>query len=275
VTGWNQDGAPSATIQVQRGDTVSGIAQRYGQSSKRIIEANHLVPPYRLEIGQTLMLPRAATSVAYAAAPAPPSHDRWHRPAPPVERAVADNRIDSSEVPPSEQRTRVVETAPPSPPAAVHLAAAGTAVATPRQDVPPPAQVGSHGFIWPVRGHVVEGYGTSRNGTQNDGINIAARVGAPVYAAAAGEVVYVGNELRGYGNLVLIKHENGYLTAYAHNSAILVHKGERVTRGQTIARVGATGEVGEPQLHFEIRVGRNPVDPSQYLPPVQQASLGE
>ena len=286
VTGWNPGSSTAAmTIRVVRGDTLSGIAHRYGVSSRAIIEANHLASPYWLEVGQVLVLPRttAPDAPSYAAAaPAPPANDRWQRPpASPSKTAEASlaqstsdaPRIDSPEVPPSERRwPRLAEATPVKPPTSVHPAA--VAVVPPR-DAAPPTQIGSRGFIWPVRGRIVEGFGAGRNGTQNDGLNIAARPGAPVYAAAAGEVVYVGNELRGYGNLVLIKHEGGYLTAYAHNSTLLVHKGEHVARGQTIARVGASGEVGEPQLHFEIRVGRNPVDPMHYLPPEQQASIGE
>lgn len=285
VTGWDSGAYSGAgkTIRVERGDTVSGLAARYGVPSRAIIEVNHLTSPYWLEVGQTLTLPGTAPSYAAAVPPPPPpSYDRWHHPvpspkvaeAPAAIAAAADAaRIDSPEVPPSEPRaTRFAEAAAERPPAAVHPAVAALA---PPHDAPPPTEIGSHGFIWPVRGRIVEGYGAGRGGTQNDGINIAAHAGAPVYAAAAGEVVYVGNELRGYGNLVLIKHDGGYLTAYAHNATLLVHKGERVARGQTIARVGATGQVGEPQLHFEIRQGRSPVDPMQYLPPEQQASIGE
>jgi murein DD-endopeptidase MepM/ murein hydrolase activator NlpD len=273
VTGWS---APErTTIRVERGDTVFGIAHRYNQPALLIIEVNHLVPPYRLEVGQALMLPGPEEPMpgppAYAAA-APMPQGRWHEPPPPK---LAEARIDSSEVPPSARRQpRVAGTGPANLAPPPEKPAAAVAAAQPR-GAEPPERVGPRGFIWPVRGHVVEGFGAGRNGTHNDGINIAARAGSSVYAAAAGEVVYVGNQLRGYGNLVLIKHEGGYLTAYAHNSVLLVHQGEHVARGQTIARVGSTGQVGEPQLHFEIRAGRNPVNPAEFLPPVQQASIGE
>ncbi len=117
-------------------------------------------------------------------------------------------------------------------------------------------------------------YGVGAGGIQNDGINIAAPAGTPVVAADAGVVAYAGNELRGYGNLVLVKHANGWMTAYAHNSTVLVTRGQTVKRGQTIARVGATGAVGEPQLHFEIRRGTRALDPSDYLPAETSASRG-
>lgn len=291
VTGWDSGAAPAGTtVRVARGDTVSGIAARYGVSTHAIIEANHLVYPYWLEVGQTLTLPGARTAYAsndvpaYAAVPPPPPsrYRSWQQSEPPPTRtagappsaaAPSAARIDSREVAPSEEHATRMAEAATAKPAPVRTATA--AIAPPVHEAVPPGASGAHGFIWPVRGRVLEGYGAGRNGIQNDGINIAAPAGAPVYAAAAGEVVYVGNELRGYGNLVLIKHDDGFLTAYAHNSVLLVHKGEHVARGQTIGRVGATGQVSEPQLHFEIRRGRSPVDPMQFLPPEQQASIGE
>jgi murein DD-endopeptidase MepM/ murein hydrolase activator NlpD len=121
--------------------------------------------------------------------------------------------------------------------------------------------------LWPVRGHVLAGYGSGPDGTHNDGINIAAPRGAAVEAADAGVVAYAGNELRGYGNLILVKHANGWISAYAHCDLMLVKRGERVARGQIIARVGATGNVGEPQLHFELRRGNHAVDPREFLAP--------
>lgn len=121
------------------------------------------------------------------------------------------------------------------------------------------------GFSWPVQGKVILKYGATSDGLRNDGINIAAPAGAPVIAAADGTVAYAGNQLRGFGNLVLIRHANGLITAYAHNQSLLVQKGDKVKRGTTIARVGSTGNVAKPQLHFEIRKGEDPVDPMKYL----------
>ena len=116
-------------------------------------------------------------------------------------------------------------------------------------------------FRWPARGRITEGY---RRGV-NDGINIALPEGASVKAAEAGVVVYAGNEVRGYGNLVLIRHPNGFVTAYADNGEINVKRGETVRRGQVIAKSGETGNATSPQLHFEVRKGSTPVDPTQYL----------
>jgi murein DD-endopeptidase MepM/ murein hydrolase activator NlpD len=122
-------------------------------------------------------------------------------------------------------------------------------------------------FLWPVKGRVLTAYGSKTDGTHNDGINIGAPKGAAVQAADAGVVAYTGNELRGYGNLILVKHPNGWITAYAHCDLILVKRGEKVARGQVIARVGSTGNVAEPQLHFELRRGNRPVDPREFLAP--------
>jgi murein DD-endopeptidase MepM/ murein hydrolase activator NlpD len=120
-------------------------------------------------------------------------------------------------------------------------------------------------FRWPVKGRVIAGFGPKTGGAQNDGINLAVPEGTPVKAADDGVVAYAGNELKGYGNLVLIRHSNGYVSAYAHASELLVKRGDTIKRGQVIAHAGQTGNVTSPQLHFEIRKGSTPVDPAQYL----------
>jgi murein DD-endopeptidase MepM/ murein hydrolase activator NlpD len=120
-------------------------------------------------------------------------------------------------------------------------------------------------FIWPVEGKVMSGFGSKGDGLNNDGINIAAARGTPVYAAAAGVVAYAGNEIRGFGNLLLIQHPDGWMTAYAHQDKLLVKRGDRVQQGQQIGAVGATGNVLSPQLHFEVRRGKRPVDPVEQM----------
>ena len=116
-----------------------------------------------------------------------------------------------------------------------------------------------------MRGRIIAGFGPKPNGLQNDGINLAVPEGTPIKAAEDGVVAYAGNELKGYGNLVLVRHSNGFVTAYANASEITVKRGDTVKRGQVIAKSGQTGNVTSPQLHFEIRKGSTPVDPSQYL----------
>src|SRR5205823_10176361 len=126
----------------------------------------------------------------------------------------------------------------------------------PASDLPQPVARGSGKFLWPVNGKVVLAFGATDGGTHNDGINIAAPLGTPVRAADNGVVVYAGNELRGFGNLLLVRHADGWVSAYAHCDALLVKRGDQVKRGQVIARVGQSGSVAAPQLHFELQIGR-------------------
>ena len=121
-------------------------------------------------------------------------------------------------------------------------------------------------FIWPVKGRLISGFGPTDNGLHSDGINIAAPAGTQVRAVDNGLVAYAGSELKGFGNLLLIRHSDGLITAYAHNGKLLVAKGDVVKQGQVVATVGKTGNVESPQLHFEVRQGTQAVDPEQYLP---------
>jgi murein DD-endopeptidase MepM/ murein hydrolase activator NlpD len=129
----------------------------------------------------------------------------------------------------------------------------------------PPPPGSRRGFIWPVKGEVIAEFGTTGKGQHNDGINIAVPRGTPVLAADDGVVAYAGNELRGFGNLLLIKHADGWMSAYAHNEVLLVKRGDLVKRGQRIAKVGDSGGVSRPQLHFELRQGTRAVDPAALL----------
>lgn len=273
---------------VEPGETLYSISRLYGVDTSTLARSNQLAPPYAVSAGQVLTLPapvqevgrRGPAPVIQATAPSglalapPPSGTPpafAPRPAiePPLATAPAPPPIIARPVTPP-----VLEP-PPSPPAvAVPPPPAAQSppheqlAALPPPPLPPPPKQGEARFLWPVHGGILATYGTGANGTHNDGINVAAPAGTPVLAADAGVVAYAGNELRGYGNLLLVKHSGGWMTAYAHISALLVKRGDRVKRGQEIARVGATGAVGEPQLHFEIRHGTRALDPDDYLPPL-------
>ena len=130
---------------------------------------------------------------------------------------------------------------------------------------PPHIKDDGRGFLRPVEGPVISGYGPKAGGLHNDGVNFKTIRGAPVRAAKAGQMVYAGHDIEGYGNLMLIRHPDGFVTAYAHLDKILAQKGDVVKRGQVIGKAGATGHVNGPQLHFEIRRGRDAVDPAVYL----------
>jgi murein DD-endopeptidase MepM/ murein hydrolase activator NlpD len=133
-------------------------------------------------------------------------------------------------------------------------------------DTQQPAQeAGSLTFRWPVKGRVISGYGSKPGGLRNEGINIAVPEGTDVRAAEAGVVAYAGNELKGYGNLVLIRHEGGWVTAYAHNKDLFVKRGDTVKRGDVISKAGQTGSVSSPQVHFEVRKGATAMDPMRFL----------
>lgn len=136
-----------------------------------------------------------------------------------------------------------------------------TTVASVREDSATTAQ-----FRWPVRGRIISDFGAKPGGGRNEGVNLAVPEGTAVHAADDGTVIYSGNELKGYGNLILVRHSDGWVSAYAHNSELKVKRGDAVRRGDVVALAGATGSVTQPQVHFELRKGNKPVDPLNHLP---------
>ena len=228
---------------VQRGDSVYAISRKYGVDMATLVRANNMRPPYTIHVGQRLSLPANAAPV-------------W---------ASANAPVQTASLPPATSRANSSSASGPTSPSAARPA---PKPAPPRPVVtvakPPPRA--SSGFIWPVEGRVLSSYGAKKSGLHNDGINIAAPRGAAVRAADNGVVAYSGKEIRGFGNLLLIKHEGGLITAYAHTDTLLVSRGDTVTRGQVIGKVGKTGGVETPQLHFEVRQGTRAVNPSKYLP---------
>ncbi len=228
---------------VAAGETLSRISRRYGRPINEIAKANNIQSTAPLKVGDRLVIPGVRTSAAK----------------PNVSTGTA---------------TPVVAQAKPPMPAAVPKESAPTAsVFTPVTNAQSPdnsvktaeASGSLPKFRWPANGRVISGFGPNNSGQQNDGINIALPENTPVKAAEEGVVAYAGNELKGYGNLVLVRHPNGYVTAYAHAKELLVKRGDQVKRGQVIARSGQTGNVNAPQLHFEIRKGAAPLDPTKFL----------
>jgi murein DD-endopeptidase MepM/ murein hydrolase activator NlpD len=248
--------------EVVKGDSLSIVARKTGVAFATLARINGLSAPYLLQPGQRLQLPASAAAAlppgSTLAAPAPgkaAAAPRASKPAP-------------SAVPAAPPPAPVPQTAPvaaQTAPAAAQPAPAATPVAAAPAPLPPPPAKSGHGFIWPVKGEVIAEFGNGGKGQHNDGINIAAPRGTPVIASESGVVAYAGNELRGFGNLLLIKHEDGVMTAYAHNDQLLVKRGDLVKRGQKIATVGDSGGVAQPQLHFELRQGTRPIDPGPVL----------
>lgn len=241
------------THTVEPGQSLLGISRRYGKTVAEIAHANNLKPYAKLNAGDKLKIPGAAPAQRTAAAP----QMQMTAPAQPAPQLAQPRTVpaQTQTVAAAEpvQHARVATTAAPAEAPATNATKSAEAVGA----IP--------SFRWPARGRVIAGYGSKQNGQNNDGINIAVPEGTPVKAAEDGTVAYSGNELKGYGNLVLIRHANGYVSAYAHASELLVKRGDTVKRGQIIGRAGQTGNVTSPQLHFEIRKGSTPVDPNQFL----------
>ena len=316
--------AHGETIQVQQGDTLYGIAKRYGVSISALIDINGLAHGSTIKPGQQLVLPAGVAAarpvpeqpagrapLARNASPPPPatapiatagwegrhtlkageslySIARQHGVAlaelQRVNGIVEPTRVRAGtvlSVPGSAEPTPAAERIPAAAPRA-SLGAPGSAgqpriLNTPGEQrtasltdrstdaTAPAAEPASSRFRWPARGRVIASFGKRPDGTHNDGINIAVPQGTEVHAAENGRVAYAGNELKGYGNLVLIRHDNGWVSAYAHADQILVKRDDVVRRGQVIAKAGKTGTVDQPQLHFELRQGAKPVDPMPHM----------
>ena len=272
-----QQGAPQPgdgnTHLVASGETLSGVAAAYNVKLGDVLALNQSVDPDHLYVGTRLRLPATATTAAprtQVASAAPTRSDAvpaTPRPSPVVSTASAPAPAAAPAVTP----TPTIASRPLDPPPAVAAAPAQptmTRDAERQRDlaaVEAPSLSGD-GFLWPVSsGDVISGFGAKPDGRQNDGINIAAPTGSVVRAAENGLVVYADEDLAAFGRMLLVRHAGGYLTAYAHNDALLVTRGDVVSRGQPIAKVGRTGDVIEPQLHFEIRRGKSAVDPVALL----------
>lgn len=218
---------------VQPGETLYSIAWRYGRDYRELGDANGIEPPYELRAGQVLRLDlRGEIPDGPSQAPQP-SHQTTHR--------------------------TITRAAKPVPRPTVERAAVSSAPLGDQTQV-----VSGIEWRWPHVGTVLAGFSTS--GKVNKGLDIAGNSGDPVRAAASGSVVYAGNGLLGYGNLIIVNHNEHFLSAYAHNRKILVQEGDEVKAGQTIAELGHSG-ADRNKLHFEIRRNGNPVDPIPYLPP--------
>jgi lipoprotein NlpD len=274
--------ASAAPYRVQRGDTLYSIAFRNGLDYRELAEWNRIGPPYTIYVGQELRLTGATATDRSAhamprpvparvePAPHPASAPRGSlataaRPAPfgPLEATPA---APAATTPPSASPARPLA-APPPPTAStpVSTAPAATATSSPAA-TPPPAPAAPAGDIawrWPADGTVV---GTFASGDPTrQGIDIAGKAGNPVRAAAAGTVVYSGNGLIGYGELIIVKHSPAFLSAYGHNRKRLVKEGDHVDAGQVIAEMGSSS-ASRDSLHFEIRRNGKPADPTDYLP---------
>lgn len=302
IAGWTAEGG--MPVVVAEGETAGIVARRYGIPTDALVRTNGYAYADQIRPGAHIVIPTynaalaASSGVRFSAAReeqhraqermhevhlhfvrGPEAADMRHRDA----KLENKERIAVREKMAEHERHEAHDAAKSARIAKEHLRPQAEAAPVPHvyaRAIPPAPPVdhmptaslepgheqaapdsGAPEFRWPARGRITEGY---RRGT-NDGINIALPEGTAVKAAEAGVVVYAGNEVRGYGNLVLIRHPNGFVTAYADNGEIDVKRGEVVRRGQVIAKSGETGNATSPQLHFEVRKGSTPVDPTQYL----------
>jgi murein DD-endopeptidase MepM/ murein hydrolase activator NlpD len=240
---------------VRPGETLFSLGRTYGVSPYAIADLNRLPHTATLQTGQVVEIPGGQGGARIATAkPAVPAITTSETIATKdVSRIDAPQPVTAEEIPlasPTEPGVQSAEAPAPQP----------------------AAEPGTGGMRWPVKGKVISEFGSKPNGLRNEGINIAVPEGTSVRAADSGIVAYAGNELKGYGNLVLIRHEGGWVTAYAHNKELFVQRGDTVKRGDVIAKAGQTGSVSTPQLHFEVRKGATAMDPMKFLGPVTAAN---
>ena len=218
---------------LKAGESLYAIARQHGVPLAELQRVNGITEPTRVRAGTVLWVPGSAAAAAAAAPPTAPA-------------SAGEPRLLNTPV--TEQKTAAL----------TDRSSDATEVA-----VEPSSPTGR--FRWPARGRVIAAFGKRPDGNHNDGINIALPQGTEIHAAESGRVAYAGNELKGYGNLVLIRHGNGWVSAYAHADQILVKRDDVVRRGQVIAKAGKTGTVDQPQLHFELRQGAKPIDPLPHM----------
>lgn len=235
------------------GDSLYGISRSYGVPVTELQQANGINDARGVKAGATLRVPGDASGQPQqriAVAP-PPAQPQYQQPQPSYQNNVGStqqptilNGQNAQVAPPRTNDVATVAITPPSQPS---------------------SSASSDKLRWPVSGRIITGFGQRTDGTHNDGINLSVPLGTSVHAAEAGVVAYAGSELKGYGNLILLRHDNGWVTAYAHNDQLSVKRGDKVQRGQVIATAGRSGSVDQPQVHFELRQGSKPVDPVPFL----------
>ncbi len=284
------------TVTVGNNENIYTVAKKYNVSMRELISLNGLKPPFEIRPGQSLTLPAGGTSFG-GNMPAPEA-----APLAPVERnslstiehapVASESLAPITAAPaPAPTVTAPASTSPFAAPTAVtpkpapqssltpataptdavqalnHASVARAQTATTMSGAATTAAVATTApdMIWPVQGPIVSGYGAKGAGLANDGVNISAPKGSPVVASAPGTVVYAGDEMKGFGNLVLIRHEGDWVTAYAHLDRVLVKKDTVVAQGDEIGTVGKTGNAASPQVHFEVRQGGKAVDPTSVV----------
>lgn len=264
--------ACTSTVRVRKGDTLYSIARKKNVPLRALIQENNLSAPYTIKVGQMLKIPEQKTytvrkgDTLYSIARKFDSNvtevARQNNLRPPYTLKPGQKLVVKSW---DDAGTSTVKTKSTTKKAALNPPEAKAKNTPTKSAIKIPKSAQGKKFDRPVSGKIIEKFGTTKSGAHNDGINISAKAGTPILAADKGTVAYAGNDLKGYGNLILLKHDNGWFTAYAHADKISVKKGAMIKAKQAIGTVGKTGGVKTPQLHFEVRYKTKPVDPSLYL----------
>ena len=226
-----------AEVEVQPGDTLYSLSRKYSVPVNDLAVMNKLNPPFALRVGQKIRVPNLEQAMV-------------------AKDVVVENKVKQESVQKEQTQSKTE----------VKTAKAEKKISSdPSKKLPKINARSSSKFSWPVRGKILSAYGAKNNGLFNDGVNIAATKGTSVVAAENGVVAYAGNEIKGMGNLIIVQHESGWMTVYAHLDSMNVKRGTKVNVGQKIGTVGETGKVDSPQLHFEIRKGTKAYDPISYM----------
>lgn len=255
-----------SSITVRKGDTLYSLSRKYSVPNRELIEVNRLQPPYTLFVGRVLRIPQTKYHIVSKGDTFYNVSKRYN-----IEMSSLAklNDIDEPYALNIGQRLvlpgSVVSNSKSNYYKSSTVAGSNQRTWTPEPAAYAPPKPRKSKFMWPVKGPIISSYGPIAKGRNNDGINIKAPRGTTVKAADSGTIAYAGNELKGFGNLVLIKHNDGWVTAYAHNDQLYVKKGQKVVKGEKISTVGTTGGVNTPQLHFEIRAGKKALNPKSYL----------
>ena len=239
-------------ITVAKGDTLYSLSRKHEIPVNDLAVMNHLTAPFALSVGQTIKVPRLDELKTHSAASVKPE----------TIQKVSPAKLDKK----ADVKTNVKSQTPQKLPDTTKIQQQKTKISSdPSKKLPKISARSGSKFVWPVRGRILSAYGAKNNGLFNDGINIGATKGTYVKAAENGVVAYAGNEVKGMGNLIIMQHSDGWMTVYAHLDSMSVKRGATVGVGQNIGKIGMTGKVDKPQLHFEIRKGTKAYDPTQYL----------
>jgi len=257
---------------VKKGDSLYALALQLKVPMTELQQVNGIADVRKVRPGTLLKVPSSSPLAQVPDTTAPAS--------------VAAGVADTAKVPQAIAQAEAARTVPPTAQPVVINARKVAAIDMAKADTPPgeaagvtppadkSAQAASGGSAagaaigklrWPAKGKIIGQFGPRPDGTHNDGVNLSVPLGTDVHAAESGVVAYAGSELKGYGNLILVRHDNGWITAYAHNEELLAKRGDKVKRGQVLAKAGKTGQVDQPQVHFELRQGSKPVDPTPFM----------